>query len=107
MDEFKYPFGTYKQNMDKWLATMPDDKMFFARLRPDDCVCGCFKKTFYKRLNEEMPEYFLMSCQGFKKAENSSTYEPIFCRIQQAAWNAAYSEMLKEKGEWIARFGSE
>lgn len=103
-DEFEFPFGSYKQNMDKWLAAMPDNEMFFARLRPMDCLCGCFKKTFYRRLNEEMPLYFLTSCQGFKKTEDN-TYEPIFCRIEQAAWNAAYSEYMKDKGEKIAEWG--
>lgn len=82
---------------------MPDNEMFFARLRPMDSLCGCYKETFYRRLNEEMPLYFLTSCQGFKKEGN--TYEPIFCRIEQAAWNAAYSEYMKDKGEKIAEWG--
>lgn len=106
MDEYRFPVGSYKANMDKWLASLPDNEMFYARLRPEDCICGCFKSTFYKRLNEEMPVYFLSSCYGFKHSENN-TYEPMFTRVVQAAWDAAYSEYLKDKGEWCAKWGSD
>ena len=104
MPDYKFPVGSYKKNMDEFLASLPDDKMFYVRLRPEDCSCGCFKSTFYRRLNEEMPVYFLSSCHGFKQGEGG-TYEPVFTRVVQAAWNAAYSEYLKDKAEWCAKWG--
>jgi hypothetical protein len=41
---------------------------------------------------------------GLKKDEDN-VWHPVFTRIHQAAWNAAQSEYLKDKGEWCAKHG--
>ena len=108
MEEYKYPFGSYKKNLDRFLEGIGDEKMFYCRLRPEDCLCGCSKNTFYRRLNEEMPEWFLMACCDFKKDEDSDcSYEPVFTGIQQAAWDAALKDYVKNKAAFCAKWGCE
>ena len=105
MSEYKFPHGTYKDNMERFLEQFKDDETILARFKPEDVVCHCSKATFYTYLNEYMPLWFLTSCQTFKLEDG--VCEPVFCRIQQAAWNAALSEYFKDKAEWCAKHGCE
>ena len=107
MEEYKYPFGSYKKYMDEFLSQFADGEMFYVRLCPGDWVCGCSKKTFYRRLNEEMPEWFLQNCQTFRKEEGTaSTFEPVFNSVQQAAWDAALKKYCEDKARTLAEWGT-
>ena len=106
MSENKFPFGTYKENMDRFLEQFKEGEVFYVRFEPADYSMSCTKANFYEHLNEHMPQWFLSSCINFKESD-TCVYEPVFCPIQQAAWDAAMKEYFRLKGEWCAKHGCE
>lgn len=105
MSEYKFPHGTYKDNMDRFLEQFEDGESFRAQFEIGDLVTVCTKETFYHFLNEMMPEWFLVDCRDFRK--EGYYFVPVFNRVRQAAWDAAMKEYFKEKGEWCAKHGCE
>ena len=101
MNEYKFPFGTYKSNMDRFLEQFEDGKDFLVRFEPNDCLCYASKDSFYRQLNERMPLWFLKSCITFKKINN--VCEPQFDNVRQAAWDAALNTYLDDKTEWCSK----
>ena len=88
------------------LKDVPEDEPFYVHLEIGDLVSGCTKKTLFERAFEQMPYYFYCGWWGLKKS-NSYWWEPTFCRVEQAAWDAAQAEYTKDKMEYCAKWGCE
>ena len=100
------PKGSHHKLIMECLKDVPDDEAFWAHLVIGDSVQACTKKTLFKRAFESMPFYFYCGWFGLEKDEHN-TWQPKFCRIEQAAWDAANNEYIKDKSEWCAKWGCE
>ena len=109
-DGLPYISPSYIKNIANTLKDIPEDKQFSFRYQISDCVAVVTKNTLIDRARRGMPIWFLQSMCNVRVETDKYgciTVEPVFCRIQQAAWDAALSEFYKDKMEWCSKYGCE
>ena len=92
------------KNIMNALKDLGDKESFYVHLEIGDCISGCSKETLFDRAFDTMPYWFYCHWVGLKQVRHY-VWEPVFNRIQQAAWDAAQSEYLKDKAEWCVKWG--
>lgn len=109
-DGLPYFCDSYRKNIANTLKDIPEHKRFGFRCIPEDCVAIVTKSTLIDRARCTMPVWFLQNMYNVKVSVDEYgiiSVEPMFNRIQQAAWDAALKEFYEDKAEWCAKYGCE
>lgn len=95
----------YRRNIKKSLKDIPDDAYLYFHCSIGDWVCWVKKDKLIEKAYQEMPAWFFNSMCDVRVDGN--TIYPVFTPIEQAAWDAAQKEYIRQKSEYCNKNGSE
>lgn len=95
----------YRENIERTLKDIPDDAELYFSCAIGDWVCCTTKDKLIEKAYQEMPAWFFNSMRDVR-ADGNTIY-PVFTPIEQAAWDAAQKEYIRQKSECCNKNGSE